>query len=156
MQDSLVQALRTQRPQIRERWEHLLRVERAHTALAHPDTLVHLLDWSIDAVLHALTARPPLRRLPTAESSRLRAECECGRNPLLHFFIAGEQALLEALVLAQSHLPHLEPASRDHAVTELYLAVRRLARAEVTVICSLCQHRSGSKTAAAASLAAAD
>lgn len=141
MEESLVQLLRTRRPQIRERWETLLRVERANTALAHPDTLVHLLDWSLDEVLRTL----PLRTLPLRSSGRahagLRADCSCGRNPLLHFFIAGEQALLETLVIAQAELPRLDPIRRDRAVTELYLVVRGLARAEVASFCSLCQHR---------------
>lgn len=148
MEESLVQAMRARRPQIRERWEALLRVERASTALAHPDTLVHLLDWSLDEVLRTL----PLRTLPLRSSGHahasLRADCSCGRNPLLHFFIAGEQALLEALVVTQAELPRLDPIRRDRAVTELYLVVRGLARAEVSSFCSLCQHRATGQIAA--------
>jgi hypothetical protein len=141
MEESLVQALRTRRPQIRERWEALLRVERANTALAHPDTLVHLLDWSLDEVLHALTMRTPTRRSSSPPHTNLRDDCECGRNPLLHFFIAGEQALLEAVVLVHAELPRLDPVARDRAVTELYLTLRALAHAEVVSFCALCQHR---------------
>lgn len=141
MQEPLVQAMRNRRPQIRERWEALLRAERPSTALAHPETLVHLLDWSLDEVLRTLALRTAPRRSPNHAHHGLRAGCACGRNPLLHFFIAGEQALLEGLVLAQVNLPDLEPNRRDRAVTELYLVVRGLARDEVASFCSLCQHR---------------
>lgn len=149
MEESLVQALHTRRPQIRERWEALLRVERATTALAHPDTLVHLVDWSLAEVLRTLPLRTPPHRSSGQAHAGLRAGCACGRNPLLHFFIAGEQAMLEALVVAQAELPGLDPIRRDRAVTELYLVMRGLAHAEVASFCSLCQHRAAGQAARA-------
>ncbi len=143
MQSTLVQALRAQRPRILRRWTVLLRAEGATTPLAHPDTLVHLIDWTFDEVLRGLATGS--RQRPAARKFRAhpRPDCACGRNPLLHFFIAGEQALLEALVLAQSADPRLQPVERDRALTELHLRIRALARAEVSTLCSLCQHRPG-------------
>jgi hypothetical protein len=135
---SLVEALRARRSAIRRRWDDLLRVERANTPLAHPDTLIHLLDWSLDELLAALAGGAAVEG-PAADRSR--PACPCGRNPFLNFFVAGEQALLEALVLAQTEILPLTPALRDGAVAELHLAVRERARSEVEAICSVCQRR---------------
>ncbi len=143
MQEELVCALDARRPEIRGRWRALLRAERTTSPLAHPDALVHLVDWTIDEVLAALrtglhsTAPSPARR----KAEALRADCACGRNPLLAFFLAGEQAMLEALVLVQAAQPALDPAARDTAVAELWLVLRHLRRSEVEAFCSLCQHR---------------
>src|SRR5688572_4272688 len=102
MQDSLVCALRTQRTQIRERWATLLRVEPVGSPLGHPDSLVHLIDWTLDEIFagvsNTLIESAPGGSRPSGENP---APCACGRNPLLTFFSAGEQAVREGLVLAQ-------------------------------------------------------
>lgn len=148
MQEALVRALRARRPHIRAHWEALLRVEPVTSPLAQPETMVHLIDWSIDEVFALLRNRRGRRpQSPPATLADARAECHCGRNPLLSHFVAGEQALLEALVLAQAATPALDPVARDTAVAELYLAVRTLAQREVDSFCSLCQHRAVSKGA---------
>lgn len=148
MQEELVCALDARRPEIRGRWRALLRAERATSPLAHPDALVHLVDWTIDEVLGALRAS---RRSTTPSPARskaeaLRADCACGRNPFLAFFLAGEQAMLEALVLTQAAQPALDPAARDTAVAELWLVLRLVRTREVQAFCSLCQHRPGAAT----------
>jgi len=148
MQETLARALHAQRGPIRLQWEALLRVERTTTPLAHPDSLVHLLDWAIDEIFSALQPDadgPPVPAPPVATA--LRSECACGRNPFLVFFIAGEQAMIEALVLAQTEIPALDAASRDSAVSELYAVLRRIRDQEIESFCALCQYR-GSATCA--------
>jgi hypothetical protein len=151
MQDDLMSALEARRPQIRGRWEALLRVERANSPLANPDALVHLLDWTIDEVFRTLQTLPSRRR-PLKLFARDDVDCPCGRNPLLHYFAAGEQALQESLVFAQSesaHFVHLDPLARDSALNELNLAVRHIARREIQAFCALCQLRERSLASAA-------
>jgi hypothetical protein len=138
MQDSMVAALHARRPQIRARWEDLLRVERANTPLAHPDSLVHLLDWTLDEFFRAVQSLPARRRSVRPFTA---AECPCGRNPLLAYFAAGEQALRESLVLAQAEAKDLVPFFRDAALVELDLAVRQIARREIEAFCAVCQFR---------------
>ena len=151
MQETLVRALFTRRLKITRHWEALLRVERANTPLAHPDTLVHLLDWALDEIFTALRSGPVRQPSPACPAlSSLHTECSCGRNPLIAFYLAGEQAMLEALVLVQAALPTLDPTSRDTAVSELYFVLRRLRRREVDAFCSLCQHRTDHARPAAA------
>lgn len=142
MQEPLVRALRSQLPQIRERWKALLHAEPVHTPLAYPDTLVHLLDWTLDEIFTGLTTLSLRRHMSRKLGSRdYRGECPCGRNPLLTYFAAGEQAMREALVLAQAALPSLEPIERDASLEELDLVFRQIARREIESFCGVCQHR---------------
>jgi hypothetical protein len=142
MQELLVSALRTQRILLRARWEALLRVEPVGTPLGNPDALVHLIDWTLDEIFTSLTN--PLARHRTTRG-RLAVEeqplCPCGRNPLLSYFAAGEQALHEALVLAQAATSNLDPLERDASLDELNLVLRHIARREIEAFCGVCQYR---------------
>jgi hypothetical protein len=140
MQEELVHALAARRPQICARWAALLHIERANSALAHPDTLVHLMDWCFTGVLQSLDPQSPGKHPASSRASILRPVCPCGRNPYLYFFVAGEQAFLEALVLSQAEQLKLDPIARDQAVAELFSAIRTLARNEVEAFCSICQY----------------
>ena len=133
-------ALSARRPQVRARWEDLLRAERASTPLANPDALVHLIDWTLDEVFRTLNSLPTRRR-PLRSITRTDMDCPCGRNPLLTYFAAGEQSLQESLVLSQASCASLEPLERDSALHELNLALRHIARREIGAFCSLCQLR---------------
>lgn len=140
MQESLAESLHVQRPAIKSRWADLLHVEGATTPLAHPDALVHLLDETLDKIFEALRAPLIDDELSTASAAAPRPRCECGRNPFLQFYVAGERALLEALILAQAELLPCDAQTRDLAVLELYRVVRRFARGDVSVFCSVCQY----------------
>lgn len=149
MQEEIVQALHARRPQIRQRWEALLRTERATSPLANPDSLVHLVDWALKEILGSLSLSVSTNQRLTPKSAE--PHCACGRNPYLAFYSAGEQSILEALILSQAAQPVLDPIARDSAVAELGTALRRLRNCEVESFCALCQHRA---TALAANLVA--
>lgn len=140
VQAALLQALARRAPAIRARWADLLRVERASSPLANPEALVHLIDWTLRVVLRRLQA-PGTRRRPRHPHAWPEPGCPCGRNPLRAHFAAGEQALLEALVLCQAEGPHPSPAERDAALQELNLAFRHLAHREMAAFCALCLRR---------------
>jgi hypothetical protein len=142
MQESLVRSLRSRLPDIRAQWEALLHAEPVKTPLAYPDSLIHLLDWTLEEIFQGL-ATLPVRRGATrkASSPNERHPCPCGRNPLLAYFAAGEQAVREALVLAQVATPALDPIERDMALIELDLVFRHIARREIESFCGVCQHR---------------
>jgi hypothetical protein len=122
-------------------------LERADTPMADPDNLVHMIDWTLDKVFADLRSHkaPQGATLPPTIAT-LREKCFCGHNPFFKHFLAGEQALLEALVLAQSEEPSPDASLRDAAVTELYLVTHALARCEIEAFCALCQHRPRPKT----------
>ncbi len=142
MQESLLNSLCAQRSAIHARWDALLRTERVTSPLAYPDALVHLIEWALDQIFTSLRDPVMVRRAEHAGGrSMARPECPCGRSPLLAFFLAGEQALLEALVLQQAaHMP-IDPRERDASLNELYYVLRTMARREVDAFCSVCQHR---------------
>ncbi len=146
MQEDLIRALRDRRGDLRARWETLLRIERVNTPLANPDALVFMIDWTCDELFAALSHPAARRRTGRAQETAARPECPCGRNPLLTYFAAGEQAMEEALILEQASRPTLEPTERDAAFAELQLAVREIARREIESFCAVCQHRHDTRT----------
>lgn len=134
MNKSLLSALHQRRPEIRARWETLLRVEPVSTPLANPDTLVFMFDQTLDEVLGAL---PERMAGPIRPRTRPTSQCDC--NPMRAYFLSLEQALMETLVLIQAGLPALGPDERVASVTELCSTLRRIARREMAVFDVICQ-----------------
>lgn len=142
MQDALVIALRAQRSHIRDHWEALLRVEPVNSPLGHPDSLVHMLDWTLDEIFAGLANPLGRHRIGKARvGHEAPPACPCGRNPLLAYFAAGEQAMREALVLVQSEAQNLDPLERDAAFEELNLILQQISRREIEAFCGVCQFR---------------
>ena len=121
----------------------LLRVEPVLTPLGHPDTLAHLIDWTLSEIFRDLTTGASRRHSALGHiGAPNRSLCVCGRNPLLAYFDAAEQALREALILVQVSLPFLDPIERDASLDELNLVLGHVARREIEAFCGVCQHRS--------------
>ena len=140
MQETLVGALRSRAPHIRERWTALLHVEPVATPLANPDALVHLIDWTLNEIFQSMTNQSSRRRFNRRVATAPGREC-CGRNPLLAYFSAGGQAMREALILVQADNPCLDPVERDASLEELNLVLDVIARREIDAFCGVCQHR---------------
>lgn len=136
MQASLLRQFQTRRFSIRAHWEALLRAAPVTTPLGLPDALVHLMDDTLEEVFAALE-RPGFSRSPISGLS----PCTCGRNPLLAYYAAAEQALHEGLVLAQAATAPLDPAARDGALDELNAVLQRIAQREIEAFCGICQFR---------------
>jgi hypothetical protein len=143
MQEALVHALRARRPKIRAHWEALLRAEPVASPLGHPDALIHLLDWTLDEIF-VMLANPLAQHCAggTYYTSNDRSECPCGRNPLLAYFAAGEQAMREALILAQAASTPLDSRDRDASFGDLNLVLQQISRREIRAFCGVCQFRS--------------
>ncbi len=123
-------------------WEALLRSEPVATPLGHPDVLSHLINRTLNVVLGSLCAPGRRRRSgPPSPDGDIRAECSCGRNPLLAYYLAGEHALRGALVQLSHEASCLAPGTRDDAVSELCAVLHEIARRDVGLFCSLCQYR---------------
>lgn len=108
-----------------------------NSPLANPDTLVHLLDTTLNEVFSTLRIWSA-RRLHTRHAE---PHCPCGRNPLLAYFSAGRQALREGLVLAQVLAPGLTAPQRDEALTCLEQVFSHIAQREIQSFCAICQFR---------------
>jgi hypothetical protein len=115
----------------------LLRLERASSPLAMPDTLVYLLDTTLNEVFREMAAWSP-RRHPNVLAPAI---CPCGRNPLLVYFSAGRQALRDALIRIQSAGPVPTCAQRDLALACLDQVFNYISRREITAFCAVCQFR---------------
>lgn len=156
MKECWIEALDANRSEIHRRWEALLRLDRADGPLSDPDNLVHLIDWTLDEVFAEIRRRKIFRRRephPPA-IAKLRAKCHCGHNPLSNHFVAGEQALLEALIQLQAADPSTDHQHSSTAVVELYVAIHSIATREVELLCSMCiKHPLGRRIASPAMIA---
>ena len=138
MDAALVSSLEASRPYTRARWAALLRAERITTPLANPEILSRLFDSTLDEFYSLLRSHhQPHATAPAATYEVMRTTCACGRNPFLAYFIAGERALLDTLIVVERNAPEKSAT----AATEIYLMIRRIARREVEMLCSLCQFR---------------
>jgi len=138
VETDILRDLQAHRGEIRAHWETLLRLERASSPLAQPDTLVHLLDTTLDEIFRDIQLWSP-RRQPTRAAA---PDCPCGRNPLLAYFAAGRQALRDALIRAQASGPAAPtPAARDAALACVDQVFSHISAREVRSFCALCQFR---------------
>ena len=137
MDTALLRALTAHRPSIRTQWEKLLRLDHGISALARPETLVHLIDTTLDEVYATLPDWSLRRRL----SHPREPACPCGENPFLAFFAAGRQALQEGLVTVQAQRPGLAAPERDASFACVEQVFCRIARREIEGFCSVCQLR---------------
>jgi len=131
-------SLQSRTTAISARWEALLRIEPVNSPLANPDALAHLIAQSQKQVF-TLLAKPARAPVSVAAAKACVPNCECGHNPYLAYFLAGEQALVEAMVLLEAELSVGERRQSD--VAEVMLAVRRCARLEIDTFCGACAHR---------------
>lgn len=139
MNGTLVQALRTLRPRLLRQWEGQLRALPPCSALAHPDTLVHLMGPTYDRVVELIDH-------DNATPASLPADCECGKNPLVTFFVTGEASLIEGIVADQVNWRPQTSEQRLAAVKVLRNAVRCVAADDIEAFCSLCQRKGAART----------
>jgi hypothetical protein len=139
MNRDVIAALRDRADSIRQRWEALLRVEPVLSPLAHPDTLAFLIPASVEQMLAWLNNEPAQfsHLNPTLRSRR--TPCLCGDNPYVPYYKAGEQALLESLILVQAELQTL--TTRDADLAEFHGVFRALADRDIEAFCEACNSR---------------
>lgn len=151
MDERTLHALVAQRGELHARWEALLRVEPVNTPLGQPEALKHMIDFTLNTLFAALQ-NPHVQRRKHLRSVRDwvsdRGLCPCGKNPLLAYFVAGEQALLETLILVQACLPDCAE-TRAAAVFMLKTELAHVAHREIETFCALCQLRSQASHAGA-------
>jgi hypothetical protein len=142
MLNESVRALEARKKEVHIRWKELLSTERANSPLANPDTLVYLIDTTFDSIIDSLLK--PLvskQEISLAYFRTVKAKCSCGKNPYLAYFVAAEQAFLEALINIQADSGPLDPYIRDSTIKDLYSVIRTIALKEIEDFCSLCQLR---------------
>lgn len=133
MNERSLRALLAHRHTLYLGWAARLRAAPVNSPLGHPDTLVHLMDRTLDQVFQEL-AKPasPRRRQP-----KLSADfCRCGHNPMVAYFSTAALAFQTTLAQCADETPitfdDVEAVNR---------ALNRMARREILTLCGLCQRR---------------
>jgi hypothetical protein len=135
----VLQQLQLDSAAIHVRWEALLRIEPVSGPLANPDALARLIPESLAEIFTLLGASSAEGlSLGGMKVDRL-PPCDCGHNPYLAYFVAAEQAFVEALILVQVKLP--PDLHRESDIAQVIRAVRELARSEIDTFCGICTHR---------------
>jgi hypothetical protein len=145
-----LEALDGHRAEIRRKWEILLRAAPATTPLGNPDTLVYLMDESIQQ-LFSLFHRKSTQQWPSRHPPAARiigTSCHCRLNPLINYFIAGQAALAFVAQAVPYSQHHLDDAAATLCVDELLLTFRLFARREIQAFCEVCQYSPANARAA--------
>lgn len=139
MDADLLQRLRANSAAIHVNWETLLRMEPVSGPLANPDALHRIIPETVAKILFALTPPEAAPITLTEERSDRLPGCECGHNPYLAYYVAGERAFVEMAVLQQAKLA--PPKRREADLAHVIHTIRALAREEIDVFCGICTHR---------------
>ena len=136
MNERSLRALLAHRHTLHLGWAARLRAAPVKSALGHPDTLVHLMDRTLDQLFLELEKpASPRRRQP-----HLPADfCRCGNNPMVAYFATASLALQTTLAQCADETP----ITRDD-VEAVNHTLRRIARREIMTFCALCQCRKDS------------
>jgi hypothetical protein len=140
MKRQFLQAFAELRPMIKTCWEVLLRAETPTSPLGNPDTLVFMMDGTLDSFFTAIHSPAPRRwlaRYPLL-CRPLNDTCPCTRNPLLHYFVSGEQALLAIAGQALTDIS-AKPEEEKRVLSEVQMAFHYLAQYELQTFCDLCR-----------------
>jgi hypothetical protein len=140
MKRHFLQALAELRPMIKTCWEVLLRAEPPASPLGNPDTLVFMMDRTLDSFFAAASSPTPRRwlaRYPLL-SGPLKLTCPCGRNPFLRYYVSGEQAVLAIAAKALPGSPEVPGKTRGQILSEVQLTFHYLSQHEIQLFCDLC------------------
>ncbi len=137
MHRSFVAELAARRAAIKQAWERQLRHEPVTSPLANPDTLVLLMDRTLEDLVAALSLRCRVSDPTPARS--LRSGCLCGLNPFLAYFRVAASILPGAMAPRAERCPELDGPGYAACVQELLVELQNLAAAEIRSFCATCQ-----------------
>lgn len=141
MRRHFLHALAERRPMIKTCWEVMLRAEPPASALGNPDTLVFMMDGTLDAFFTAILSPTPRRWLARHPllCGALDDTCPCGRNPLLHYFVSGEEAVLAIAAKTLPEKSAVSPEMQEQILSDVQLTFHYLAQHELQNFCDLCR-----------------
>ena len=139
MHRSFVAELAARRAVIKQAWERKLRHEPVTSPLANPDTLVLLMDRTLEDLAAALSLRCRVPGPEPLPSRPLRAGCLCGLNPLLAYFRVAASVLPGVMAPRAERYQDLDTAGYAACLQELLVELQNLASAEIRSFCATCQ-----------------
>ena len=134
MNERSLRALQSHRHTLHLGWAMRLRAVPIKSPLGHPDTLVHLMDRTLDQVfLELANPASPRRRQPKLSHDF----CRCGHNPMVAYFATAALAFQTTLAQCADETP----ITRND-VEAVNRTLTRIARREIMTLCGLCQRHS--------------
>jgi hypothetical protein len=142
MNERSLRALLSHRQTLHLGWAARLRAAPIKSALGHPDTLVHLIERTLEQVFNEL-ANPvsPRRRQPSLSIDF----CRCGQNPMVAYFSTASLAFQTTLAQCADETP----ITRDD-VEAVNNTLNRIARKEIMTFCGVCRRHNESPSSAEA------
>ncbi len=137
MHRSFVAEFAARRPAIKHAWEKKLRLEPVTSPLANPDTLVLLMDRTLDDLEQALAERCSAPVLPPGRAAR--TGCLCGLNPLLAYFRVAASVIPAVMSQGADRCPALSAATYAACLQETLAAIQATAHEEIRSFCAMCQ-----------------
>lgn len=129
MNERCYRALLARRHTLHSQWAERLRATPVVSPLGHPDTLIHLMDRTLDQIFQELAHPSARKRQPRLPSDF----CRCGHNPLVNYFSTATLAFQTTLAQCADEMP----VTRDDA-EEVNRTIARIARREILTFCALC------------------
>jgi hypothetical protein len=140
MHRSFVAELSARRATIKQAWERKLRHEPVTSPLANPDTLVLLMDRTLEDLGAALALRcRAAGGDPAAANRALRSGCLCGLNPLLAYFRVAASVLPTVMCSGAERCPELNASAYAACLQEMQAELHTLAMEEIRDFCATCQ-----------------
>ncbi|MGA3008253.1 MAG: hypothetical protein ABSE59_10220 [Opitutaceae bacterium] len=146
MKRAFVDALEIRRSVIKHQWEAALRRVPVPTPLANPDTLIFMMDATLNKLfalarsrsIHQWISKHPLTGYGVGRN------CRCGLNPFVAYFLAGESALVS---ISRAIRPHHGLTENDILISEaeLLFALRVLGHREINAFCEVCRVAASTK-----------
>jgi hypothetical protein len=139
MLPAFAEELRARRPWIKDAWERRLRRESVTSPLANPDTLVMMMERTLDELIEALQAASEATSDCKPRYSRDRIGCLCGLNPLLAYFRTLASTLCSVGTADGSPFSCGDAAAVSHCIDLTLEALREIARRDIASFCAVCQ-----------------
>ncbi len=137
MHRSFVAEFAARRPAIKHAWERKLRLEAVTSPLANPDTLVLLMDRTLDDLHEALGNRCLAAIPPPARA--MRTGCLCGLNPLLAYFRVAASVIPTVMSQGADRCPALSASTYAACLQETLAVIQATAHEEIRSFCAMCQ-----------------
>jgi hypothetical protein len=139
MHSSFVAELAARRHAIKHAWERKLRAEPITSPLANPDTLVLLMDRTLDDLQLSLGAAASGQTPSGGQARGARTGCLCGLNPLLAYFRVGASVIATTLSVGPQRPSEFDAVAYHSCIHEMLAEFQAIAHREIRTFCAMCQ-----------------
>jgi hypothetical protein len=137
MREEVLTALSRTQITIRREWEQRLRERPIVSALALPDLMIRLMDWTLDSIWTDVRTGG----LAALREIDWPTHCACNANPLTGYFLCAKDTFIALFETTDIELPPMSPGEKNLCAIELMRALDRVAAKEIQTFCALCQQR---------------